>query len=148
MTGTAAGARPERADSGHISLLVIGFAAILMALVAVVVDASQAVLLRRTLASLADGAALTAAQRVAERPLYAGRAGTSLPLDPAAARAAAVDYVASVSGTAWLLEVDVGPDTVTVVVAAHADFPLVGRVTDAFEGTTVTATASARSPIR
>jgi hypothetical protein len=129
------------------SLLVIGFATILLALVAVVVDASQVVLLRRTLASLADGAALAAAQSVAERPLYAGRAGTSLPLDPAAATAAAVDYVALVGGTARLLDVDVGTDTVTVVVAAQADLPLVGRVTDAFEGTTVTAAASARSPI-
>lgn len=134
-------------EGGQISLLIIGFAVILLALVAVVVDASQAVLLRRTLASVADGAALAAAQSVAERPLYSGRANTSLPLDPAAARAAAVDYVASVGGDARLLEVAVRADTVTVVVAAQADLALVGQVTQAFDGATVTATASARSAL-
>ena len=134
-------------ESGQISLLVIGFAVILLALVAVVVDASQVVLLRRTLASVADGAALTAAQSLAERPLYSGEAGTSLPLDPSAARVAALDYVASVGGSARLVEVAIRADTVTVVVAAQADLPLLGQVTQAFEGTTVTARASARSPI-
>ncbi len=90
-------------EGGQISLLIIGFAVILLALVAVVVDASQVMLLRRTLASVADGAALAAAQSVAERPLYSGMAGASLPLDPAAARSAAIDYVTSVGGDARLL---------------------------------------------
>jgi hypothetical protein len=141
------GRRGVGAEGGQISLLVIGFAVILLALVAVVVDASQAVLLRRTLASLADGAALAAAQSVAERPLYSGSADTSLPLDPAGASAAALEYVASTGGSARLVEVVVRADTVTVVVADEADLPLVGSVTEAFEGATITARASARSPI-
>lgn len=147
MTRRPAVRRRACPEGGQISLLIIGFAVILLALVAVVVDASQAVLLRRTLASLADGAALAAAQSVAERPLYSGRAGASLPLDPAGARAAALDYLASVGGTARLVEVAVRADTVTVVVADEADLPLVGTVTEAFEGTMITARASARSPI-
>jgi uncharacterized membrane protein len=145
MSGRRTGCRGG--EGGQISLLIIGFAAILLALVAVVVDASQVVLLRRALASVADGAALAAAQSVAERPLYSGLARTSLPLDPAAARAAAVEHVSWVGGEARILAVDVRADTVTVVVAAQADLPLVGQVTEAFDGTTVTATASARSPI-
>ena len=147
MRQCGAGAWRGRAERGQMSLLVIGFAVILLALVAVVVDASQVVLLRRTLASVADGAALTAAQSLAEQPLYSGQARSSLPRDPAAARAAALDYGASVDSAARVVEVAVRADAVTVVVAAQADLPLVGQVTEAFAGTTVTARATARSPI-
>lgn len=139
-------------ERGHISLLIIGFAAILISLVAVVVDASQVVLLRRTLSSAADGAALAAAQSLAEEAFYTGRSGTGpsgevLPLDPAIAHRVVVDYLAGVDVPLRLLEVSVDDGRVTVAVAATADLPLVGAVTSSFTGTTVTARASARSPI-
>lgn len=137
----------RHAEDGQITLLVIGFAVILLALVAVVVDASQVVLLRRSLSSLADGAALSAAQSLAEDALYAGQAAGTLPLDPAGARSAAVAYLSQAGADVALLDVAVTADTVSVVLAAHADLPLVGAVTDAFQGTTVTARATARSPI-
>jgi Flp pilus assembly protein TadG len=140
---------PER---GQTTLLVIGFAAILLVLVAVVVDASQAVLMRRTLASLADGAALSAAQSLAEETLYTSGAGEALPLDPSAARAAVTDYLrrspaADIAGLR-VADVSVDPTRVTVVLAAPAELPLVNVVTASADGTTVTARATATSPLR
>jgi uncharacterized membrane protein len=135
------------AEKGQITLLVIGFAVILLALIAVVVDASQVVLLRRSLSSLADGAALAAAQSLAEDALYSGRAVETLPLDPAGARSVVVAYLSQAGADVTLVDVAVADDTVSVAVAARADLPLVGSVTQAFQGTTVTARATARSPI-
>jgi hypothetical protein len=138
-------------ERGQLTLLVIGFAAILLVLVAVVVDASQAVLLRRALASLADGAALAAVQAASERTLYTQGPGATLPLDPAAARAAVVDYLAGAeSGIAdlRLVEVAVTQGRVTVVLSAPADLPLTNTVTGQFQGTAVTARASALAPVR
>ncbi len=134
-------------ERGQISLLVIGFAVILLALVAVVVDASQVVLLRRSLASVADGAALAGAQSLAVHPLYAGQTAGSLPIDPARAQQTVASYVAATGMDVSLLDVVVDGEQVTVAVAAPARLPLVGIVTAAFDGTVVTARASARSPI-
>lgn len=134
-------------ERGQITLLVIGFATILLALLAVVIDASQVVLLRRSLSSLADGAALTAAQSVAEEALYSGRAGESLPLDETQARRAVARYVQHSGVPVRVLEVSVVDDRVRVALAAQADLPLIGSVTSSVDGTTVVARASARSPI-
>lgn len=137
----------RQTEDGQITLLVIGFAVILLALVAVVVDASQVVLLRRSLSSLADGAALTAAQSLAEGALYSGQVADSLPLDPAGARSAVSAYLSQAGADVVLVDVTVADDTVSVALAARADLPLIGTVTEAFQGTTVTARATARSPI-
>ena len=137
----------NKTEGGQITLLVIGFAVILLALVAVVVDASQIVLLRRSLSSLADGAALTAAQSLAEGALYSGQAAETLPLDPAGARGAVSAYLSQAGADVVLVEVTVADDSVSVALAARADLPLIGTVTQAFQGTTVTARATARSPI-
>jgi hypothetical protein len=143
--------RPD-AESGQVTLLVIGFAAMLVALVAVVVDASQVMLLRRSLSSLADGAALAGAQAAAERVLYTDGVGQVLPIDPAAARAAVVDYLAT-SGAGdieglRLAGVAVEAGRVTVTLAAPAELALVNVVTASADGTIVTARASATSPVR
>jgi uncharacterized membrane protein len=134
-------------ERGQVSLLIIGFATILLALVAVVVDASQVVLLRRSLASVADGAALAAAQSLAERALYAGEAVDALPIDPRRARQEVVSYLDATGMPLTLVDVSIDGDKVTVAVAAQARLPLVGAVTGDADGTTVTARASARSPI-
>lgn len=144
-------ARHRQGEQGQLTLLVIGFAAILLVLVAVVVDASQAVLLRRSLASLADGAALAAVQAASERTLYTEGPGATLPLDPTAARAAVVDHLSrSEAGITdlRLVEVSVAQGRVTVVLSAPADLPLTNTVTGQFQGTTVTARASATAPVR
>lgn len=134
-------------ERGQISLLVIGFAVILLSLVAVVVDASHVVLLRRSLSSLADGAAVTAAQSVAEEAVYAGGTTAFLPLDERSAARAVQDYLRTSQMPVRVVDVDVSGERVTVVLSATADLPLVGVVTSRFDGTTVTAAASARSPI-
>jgi uncharacterized membrane protein len=144
--------RTGRHERGQITLLVIGFAAILLLLVAVVVDASQAVLVRRTLASLADGAALAAAQSLAEAPFYTGTAVGVLPIDERQARQAVAGYLGRAAADAGMAEVRlvavaVDGNRVEVVLATRARLPLSNTVTAAFEGTVVTARAGATSPI-
>ena len=77
-----------RCDEGSLTLLVIGYAAILALLVVVGIDVSKVFLARRALASVADEAALAAAQSVDRAALYAGTAGGCgglLPVDSAGA---------------------------------------------------------------
>jgi hypothetical protein len=84
----------SRPDDGSVTLLVIGYATILALLVVVGVDVSKAFLARRALSSVADAAALAAAQSLDRDAVYAGNGGGCgdlLPLDPeAAARSAAL----------------------------------------------------------
>ena len=58
-------------DEGQVTILVIGFVVVALALVAVVVSATQVHLERTRLAALADLAALDAAGRVADAAYYA-----------------------------------------------------------------------------
>lgn len=75
----------SRDDEGTILFLTIGLSVVLLLLVAVVVDVSDLILVKRGIASAADGAALAAAQqpdKVAIRSQDDALA-TRLPLDPA-----------------------------------------------------------------
>ena len=75
----------RRDDEGSVLLLVIGLAAVLLVMVAVVVDVSYVVLAKRALADAADAAALSAAQQP-DRGAISGSAdalATRLPLAPA-----------------------------------------------------------------
>jgi len=107
MVGPTAGrAEPQRTlatrrvgpgeDRGQALLLLIGLAATLIALIAVVADASRLFLDRRALVNAADGAATAAVQALDEAAVYrdpgALRRG-SLPLDASVARAAVQRYV-------------------------------------------------------
>lgn len=83
-----------RSDDGQITLLVIGFVMIVVLAVGVVANASKAFVYRRSLASWADGAAIAAAQSVAEDALYSGPAVDEVPISGADARRAVDDYVA------------------------------------------------------
>lgn len=74
-----------RSDDGQLTLLIIGFVAIAATLVVIGVDASKMFLARRALSSVADSAALAAAQAVDRDAIYAGTGGgcgNLLPLDP------------------------------------------------------------------
>jgi uncharacterized membrane protein len=77
----------RRADDGQLTVLVIGFTFILVVLVVVGVDVSKVFLARRSLSSVADAAALAAAQSADRAAIYAGAAscGGVLPIDHAAA---------------------------------------------------------------
>lgn len=66
------------------TLLIIGFVSIALALVLVGIDVSKVFLARRALSSLADGAALAGAQALDRDALYSGASagcGGSLPID-------------------------------------------------------------------
>ncbi len=135
-----------RNQSGTASLLIIGLAVVLLMMAAVVTDASAAYLQRQGLDTLADGAALTAADAGASgEEAYGAGLGDDLHLDPATARSAVLDYLRRVGAYARYpgLTVDVVVDSTTqrVVVAVHAPVRLPLRV----PGSPGHATVGARS---
>ena len=84
--------RPEGKDDGSVLLLVLGFTGILLTLVAVVVDVSAVVLAKRSVASAADGAAVSAAQALDLDAVHSEGLGAKLPLDTGQARARVAAY--------------------------------------------------------
>ena len=83
-----------RRDEGSVLLLVIGFAGILLVLVAVVADVSAVVLAKRNVASAADGAAVSAAQALDLDAVYDEGLGEQLPIGAGDARARVAAYEA------------------------------------------------------
>lgn len=81
-----------RRDQGSVLLLVLGFAGLLLTLVAVVADLSAVVLAKRGVASAADGAAVAAAQALDLDAVYDAGLGAELPLSPGDARARVAAY--------------------------------------------------------
>jgi hypothetical protein len=72
-------------ERGSITVLIIGFTGIAMALVVAGIDVSKVFLAQRALSSAADAAAVEAAQGVDTDRVYDGpdlRCGEALPLDP------------------------------------------------------------------
>lgn len=120
-------ARDER---GQMTLMIVGFAVILMMSVAVVVDASAAYLQRQSLDNLADGAALAGADGGAQgTEVYTrGLDGVRADLVADAARRAVRDYLAaSQAGNNFpglTYDVRVAADSVVVEVRAPLDLPL------------------------
>ncbi len=153
--------KPGR-DDGQLTLLVIGFCLVAATLVVVAVDVSKVFLARRALSSVADSAALQAAQALDREAIYAGRAGgcgSLLPLDPAAVRqsvwSAVDDDLADLRQTFAAVEppaVDVAAGTVTVRLTGQVAVPF-GRVLALLlpghpDGrVAVGVTASAQSPL-
>jgi hypothetical protein len=116
-------------DRGTATLLIIGLALVLALMGAVVTDASAAYLDRQALDTLADGAALTAADAAASgAETYGDGLGADLHLDAATAQAAALDYLRRVGAFAEFpgLSIDVSVDAATdrVVVVVHATLVL------------------------
>lgn len=81
-----------RRDEGSVLLLVLGFAGVLLMLVAVVADVSAVVLAKRSVASAADGAAVSAAQALDLSAVYDAGLGAQLPLSAADAGARVAAY--------------------------------------------------------
>ena len=79
-------------EDGSVLLLVLGFAGILLTLVAVVADVSAVVLAKRSVASAADGAAVSAAQALDLDAVHSEGLGAQLPLDTGLARARVAAY--------------------------------------------------------
>lgn len=145
---------PARDESGQTTILIIGFAVILGLAVAVIVNASNVFLHRRSLMSWADGAVTAAAQQVAHAELYSGAPAATLPLSETAARQAVTDYAGRheladrFDGFA-VASVDVEPGTgrVSVTLSATAPLMLAGDVTDGLTSFRVTARATAVVPL-
>ena len=90
--------RPPEGDGGSVLVLVLGFAGILVTLVAVVVDVSAVVLAKRAVASAADGAAVSAAQALDLDAVYARGLGPQVPLSLDEARSRVAAYEAQARG--------------------------------------------------
>jgi hypothetical protein len=112
-------------------LMIVGFAVVLLMMTAVVTDASAAYLQRQGLDTLADGAALTAADAGASGDeAYGDGLDVDLHLDADVARAAVFGYLQRVGAFArypgLTAEVVVDSSAQRVIVSVHApiDLPL------------------------
>lgn len=131
MRSLRAARRPRRRDEqGQMTVMIVGFAAILLLAVAVVVDASAAYLQRQGLATLADGAALAGADGGAQgSEVYTrGLDGIRAELAAVAASRAVIEYLAASDAQARFpglsYDINVGADTVVVRMRAPLDLPL------------------------
>jgi hypothetical protein len=115
-------------EDGQTSLLIIGFALVVVMMVAVVVDSSAAYLRRQGLDSLADGAALAAADGVQGEQVYQGGLGEHAAIDPAAAERYVADYLGALGAAekypGLTYSVDTAAGSVVVRVRAPLDLPL------------------------
>jgi hypothetical protein len=120
----------RRDEHGQVTLLVIGFAAILLMAVVTVVDASAAYLQRQGLGNLADGAALHGADLGSAGVYAEGLPEDRLLQEAAAVRAAVHDYLRASGapqrypGIEAAVAVDRADRTVTVILRAPLDLPL------------------------
>jgi hypothetical protein len=131
------------------TVLIVGFAAIVLLMVVVVTDISKVFLVRRDLDSTADGAVLAAANGLAAIYAQTGNGGNA-QIDPDEARRLAADYLDTVSaserfdGLDW--SADVTGTTVTVELTSSVELPFTppGWQEDA----DIASTASAIVPVR
>lgn len=139
----------SRGEQGQVTVLIIGFAAIVLLMIVVVTDISKVFLVRRDLDATADGAVLAAANGLAAIYAQPG-AGENAQLDPDQARRLAAEYLDSVAasnrfeGLDW--SADVTGTTVTVRLTSTVDLPF---QPPGWQGTADIATdAAAVVPIR
>jgi hypothetical protein len=150
--------RPD--DDGQITVLALGFALIAFVLVAVVADVAAVHLARTQLTDVAEAAALDAADALADNAYRDGIDGASrspaVPVTDDSVRRQVGRYLATYEPTSRLDAVRVLPGTgsadgqsATVALAGRARLPVAAFVVASWNaGVTVTATATARSPLR
>ncbi len=118
----------ERDERGQTTLMIVGLAVVAMLMVGVVVDASAAYLRRDGLNSLADGAALAAADGVQGRQVYEGGLGKRARIDPDVARLFVADYLRAAGAArrypGLSYDVDATSQRVVVRVSAPLDLPI------------------------
>ncbi|MDZ5660311.1 Tad domain-containing protein [Nocardioides sp. S-58] len=120
----------ERDDRGQVTLLIIGFASILLMAIVMVIDASAAYLQRQGLDNLADGAALYGADLGSAGIYEQGLDDQRLLQQEEAVRAAVREYLAragagaSYPGIDVAVRVDPVGRSVTVRLRAPLDLPL------------------------
>lgn len=141
--------RPDpRDDSGTILVLLLGFTAVLLLMVAVVVNVSSVVLAKRGVASAADGAAVAAAQELDVDVLYERGLGARIPLDPGAVGQRVEQYQvqARVSQPGLDLAGSVASDGTTAIVQAQRSVELPFGEILGFQPVLVRAEARAQAP--
>ncbi|CAN5875587.1 hypothetical protein BH20ACT6_BH20ACT6_16160 [soil metagenome] len=115
-------------ERGTVTVLVVGFVVVVAMLVAVVVDASAAYLQRQAMHSLADGAALAAADGAQGEQVYTSGLGEQAQIDPTAARTQVAAYLSATGAAAehpglrWQVSSD--GTVVSVRVSAPLDLPI------------------------
>ena len=110
--------RRTRGDDGTVLLLVVGLTAVLLIAVALVVNVSAVVLAKRSLASAADGAAVSAAQALDRDAFYATGLAGGVPIDPVEAADRVAVYRADAEAGQPGLRMTVRIDGRTAVVRA------------------------------
>ena len=142
--------RPDpRDETGTILVLVLGFFAVLLLLVGVVVNVSAVILAKRGVASAADGAAVSAAQSLDTEAFYArGLTSGFIPLDRGQASSAVATYEAQArAGQPGLdLVVGVSADGTTAIVRGVRMVQLPFGRALGFRPVRVEAEARARAP--
>ena len=122
--------RTRRDEQGQVTLLIIGFASILLMAIVVVIDASAAYLQRQGLDNLADGAALYGADLGSAGIYEQGLDGVRLTQQAAAVEVAVREYLARADAGSRFPGIDVGVRvdpigrSVTVRLQAPLDLPL------------------------
>lgn len=124
--------RRDSDESGQATLLIVGLAVVLLMAVAAVVDVSAAYLQRQGLNTVADGAALQAADLGATgEEVYGGGVPQGrLELSADTVRRSIRDYLvasgayANYPGLSFTVDVDPGRSSVTVHVTAPLELPL------------------------
>lgn len=121
--------RTARDEGGQTTILIVGFAVVLLMAVGVVVDASAAYLQRQALATLADGAALAGADQVEGTSVYTGGlSGDRAPLDRDRIRGAVHEHLRGLGAhrrhPGLRVTVSVRDDTVEVRLSAPLDLPI------------------------
>lgn len=141
--------RRVRDERGQMTVLIVGFAAIVLLMVVVVTDISKVFLVRRDLDSTADGAVLAAANGLAAIYAQSGSGGNA-QIDPEEARRLAADYLDTVSaserfdGLDWSAEVT--GTTVTVELTSSVELPFTPPGWQ--ENADIASSASAIVPVR
>jgi hypothetical protein len=131
-----------------VTLLIIGLAVVLLMMTAVVTDASAAYLQRQGLDTIADGAALTAADAGASGDeAYGNGLDADLHLDADIARAAVYSYLQRVGAytryPGLTAQVSVDSSTQRVIVEVHAPIHLPLHVPGSPEQASIGATSAA-----
>lgn len=140
--------RRPHGDDGTVLVLTIGLFAVLAVLVGIVVNISVVVLAKRSLASAADGAAVSAAQGLDEATFYADGPGDGVPLSTSVVRGRVATYAAAAAagqpGLAMSAGVE-GGTTAVVVATRTVGLPFGGWL--GVDDVDLTATARAQAPL-
>lgn len=142
----------SRDEQGSVTLLIIGFASILLMAIVVVIDASSAYLQRQGLDNLADGAALYGADLGATDVYANGVDAARLGQEEAAVEAAVRDYLVRAGAGRKFPGIDVGvrvdPIGRSVTVQLRAPLALPLRIPGSPGRTTVGASSTAAVTVR